>query len=85
MASDLHAYSGNPISSLRMNKEILEAIHNALAGELLRKIQDGSASATELNVARQFLKDNGIDCAPQASMPMLNLAKIMPFDEEEAA
>jgi hypothetical protein len=35
-------------------------------------------------VARQFLKDNGIDCAPEASQPMLNLAKIMPFDEEAA-
>jgi len=67
-----------------MNKQVLEQIHNALAGELLRKIQDGSATATELNVARQFLKDNGIDCAPDASQPMLNLAQIMPFDEEAA-
>jgi hypothetical protein len=67
-----------------MNKKILEQIHNALADELLRKIMDGSATATELNVARQFLKDNGIDCAPSASQPMLNLAQIMPFDEEAA-
>lgn len=68
-----------------MDKKILEQIHSALSSELLRKIQDGSATATELNVARQFLKDNGIDCAPEASQPMLNLARIMPFDEEEAA
>lgn len=67
-----------------MNKKVLEQIHNALAEELLKKIQDGSASATELNVARQFLKDNGIDCAPVSSQPMLNLAQIMPFDEEAA-
>jgi hypothetical protein len=67
-----------------LNKQLLEQIHNALAAELLRKIQDGSAVPTELNVARQFLKDNGIDCAPEASQPMLNLAKIMPFDEEAA-
>jgi hypothetical protein len=67
-----------------MNKQILEQIHTALCQELLRKIQDGSATATELNVARQMLKDNGIDCAPSASQPMLNLAKIMPFDEEAA-
>jgi hypothetical protein len=68
-----------------MDKKILEQIHTALSSELLRKIQDGSATATELNVARQFLKDNGVDCAPEASQPMLNLARIMPFDEEEAA
>jgi len=67
-----------------MNKKILEQIHNALAAELLKKIEDGTATATDLNVARQFLKDNGIDCAPDVSQPMLNLAKIMPFDEEAA-
>ena len=68
-----------------MNKHTLEQIHTALAEELLRKIADGSATATELNVARQFLKDNSIDCVVDASIPMLNLSKIMPFDEEEAA
>ena len=67
-----------------MDKKTLEAIHTALAQSLLQRIQDGSATATDLNVARQFLKDNGIDCAPDASVPMLNLAKIMPFDEEAA-
>lgn len=68
-----------------MNKDILEAIHSALAQELLQKIQNGDATPSDLSVARQFLKDNGIDAAPDASQPMLNLAKIMPFDEEEAA
>jgi len=67
-----------------LNKELLEKIHGALAQELLNKVLSGEASATELNVARQFLKDNGIDCAPGASSPMLHLAKIMPFDEEAA-
>lgn len=67
-----------------MNKETLEKIHGALAQELLNKVLSGEATATELNVARQFLKDNGIDCAPAASQPMLNLARIMPFDEEAA-
>ena len=68
-----------------MKKHTLEQIHAALAEELLRKISDGSATSSELNVARQFLKDNSIDCVVEASVPMLNLAKIMPFDEEEAA
>jgi hypothetical protein len=67
-----------------MNKETLEKIHGALAQELLNKVLSGEATATELNVARQFLKDNGIDCAPQANAPMLQLAKLMPFDEEAA-
>jgi len=67
-----------------MNKKLLEEIHNVLATTLLDKIKNGEATSTDLNVARQFLKDNGIDCVPQASEPLLNLAKIMPFDEEVA-
>jgi hypothetical protein len=67
-----------------MDRKTLEDIHTALASSLLQRIQEGTATATDLNVARQFLKDNGIDCAPDASVPMLNLAKIMPFDEEAA-
>lgn len=67
-----------------VDKKVLEAIHTALAEDLLARIRSGDATATDLNVARQFLKDNGIDCAPDVSAPMLNLAKIMPFDEEAA-
>jgi len=67
--------------------KILEQLHGAVASSLLERIQSGEANAADLNVARQFLKDNGIDASAQASEPMLNLAKIMPFDpdEEEAA
>ena len=70
-----------------MNKQILESIHSALAQELLRKIESGDATPADLSVARQFLKDNGIDGSIKNSEPLLNLAKVMPFDpdEEEAA
>jgi len=67
-----------------MNKKLLDEIHHVLAETLLDKIKSGTATSTDLNVARQFLKDNGIDCVPQVSEPLLNLAKIMPFDEEVA-
>lgn len=69
---------------MTVDKKTLEAIHTALAKDLLARIESGEATATDLNVARQFLKDNGIDCAPDVSAPMLNLAKIMPYDEEAA-
>jgi hypothetical protein len=70
-----------------MKEELLSKIHEALGHDLLRRIETGEATAAELNVARQFLKDNGVDATPKASEPLLNLAKVMPFDpdEEEAA
>ena len=48
----------------------LETLHECLAKELLGKIQSGEAKADDLNVARQFLKDNGIECIPVESNPM---------------
>lgn len=63
-------------------KEILNNLHNLLAQELTEKIQSGQATSAELNVARQFLKDNGIDGTVEQSDPLANLAKILPFAEE---
>jgi hypothetical protein len=68
--------------------ELLKQLHNALGKELLARIESGECAPGDLNVARQFLKDNGIDGTVKSSQPLLNLAKIMPFDadlEEEAA
>jgi hypothetical protein len=70
-----------------MMDEILKLLHEGVGRALLERIQSGEANAADLNVARQFLKDNGIDASIRASEPLLNLAKVMPFDpdEEEAA
>lgn len=67
--------------------ELLKLLHEGVGRALLERIQSGEANAADLNVARQFLKDNGIDASLRSSEPLLNLAKVMPFDpdEEEAA
>jgi hypothetical protein len=64
-------------------KELLEALHTTLIGTLLDKIKSGEATAAELSVARQLLKDNGIDVAAEASQPILKLHEAMPFDPAE--
>lgn len=68
-------------------EDLLKQLHEGVGRALLERIQSGEANAADLNVARQFLKDNGIDASVRASEPLLNLAKVMPFDpdEEEAA
>jgi len=65
-----------------MNEEVLKKIHNALCSDLLTKIQSGEASSADLSVARQFLKDNGIDCAAGEGTAIHNLALSLPFDED---
>ena len=50
----------------------------------MARLQSGEATASELNVIRQFLKDNNIDCSEQASDPLKNLAKTLPFEDPDA-
>lgn len=68
-------------------KDIGEQLHALLAKELVRRIKDGEATATDLNVARQFLKDNGIDSTvgETTNNPLANLIENLPFDETDEA
>jgi len=65
-----------------LNEEVLGSIHEALANELLSRIKNGEATPTDLNVARQLLKDNNITVTPAAGNPLLNIAEELPYDAE---
>ena len=62
-----------------MDDKVLSDLYNALASELLGRIRSGEANAAELNVARGFLKDNGIDATPTQSEPLADLVASLPF------
>ena len=62
--------------------EILEQLHIETAQELLTKVRSGTAKASDLNVARQFLKDNGIEGFPIDNSPLKALADELPVDEK---
>ncbi len=54
-------------------------LHSKLTDKLLEKIRDPEVKASDLNVARQFLKDNNIDCVPTENNSMAKLAEELPF------
>ena len=58
--------------------ELLEHLHTVLIQELLDKVKSGDAKPGDLNVARQLLKDNGIECIPTANNPMEDLMSSLP-------
>ena len=66
-----------------IDDKILGDIHSALSQELLNRIKDGEATPTDLNVARQLLKDNNITVTPAAGNPLLNIAEELPYDSAE--
>ena len=53
-------------------------LHKTLAENLLLRIQDPGAKSADLNVARQFLKDNGIDALPVEGSPLSDLVATLP-------
>ena len=63
-----------------MSNKKLKELHAVLAEKLLQKVKDPDATASELNVARQFLRDNGIDAVPTEGSPLQRLAEELPFD-----
>jgi len=65
-----------------LNEELLGSIHAALTEELLNRIQTGVATPTDLNVARQMLKDNNITVTPASGSPLLNILDELPYDEK---
>lgn len=65
------------------SQSALEALHAALAESLAAKIASGEATASDLNVARQFLKDNGIDAVPREGSPLDHLKNSLPFQSSE--
>ena len=62
--------------------EKLEGLHGALTDVLLDLVKSGNAKASDLNVARQFLRDNGIDAVPTEDNPLGKLLEELPFDEK---
>ena len=64
------------------SQDILEALHSSLATELSQRIKSGEATAADLSVARQFLKDNGIDAFATNDSPLQQLVDSLPFDTD---
>ena len=63
--------------------KVLDDLHTELATTLLDKVRSGTAKASDLNVARQFLRDNGIAGVPVENSPLKGLMDDLPFTEEE--
>ena len=62
--------------------KVLHELHIELAQTLLDRVRSGEAKASDLNVARQFLKDNGIEGLPVENTPLKDLVDELPFEEE---
>ena len=67
------------------SEEIMDMLHQELAQSLLAKVRSGEATAADLNVIRQFLKDNHISAIPKEDSPLKNLVDELPFTGDEGS
>ena len=63
---------------MNMTDTNLRDLHGLLADELANRIRSGEAAPSDLNVARQFLKDNGIESLPVDDSPLKSLLETLP-------
>jgi hypothetical protein len=62
----------------------LGELHGLLARTLAENIKSGEATPAHLNVARQFLRDNNIECLGTNNEDIKSLVEELPFDETPA-
>ena len=60
----------------------LHSLQNILIDEFIVRIESGQATPSDLNAARQLLKDNGIHAQLKSNNPLANLVAGLPFDDE---
>lgn len=61
----------------KASTSLLEQLHNAVAAELLERVQNGEASAADLGAAIKMLKDNNITAVVEDNAALSELqAKI---------
>lgn len=66
----------------RASREALGELHGALADILTDRLRSGEATASDMNVARQFLKDNGIEALIEKSDKLQGLLDSLPDLED---
>ena len=61
--------------------ERLHTMQGLLIDEFIRRIESGEATPSDLNAARQLLKDNGIHAQIKNDNPLLKLVENLPFED----
>lgn len=65
-------------------QEVLEELQLSTVNELLERIKSGAATAAELGVARNLLRDNNMQVKATGKSPLEKMRENLPaFDEED--
>lgn len=68
-----------------MTDDVFQRLHEELTKQLLSRIAEGTATAADLNVARQWLNDNKVAADPRRNTGLKRLDEsitALPFDAD---
>lgn len=68
-----------------MSEDVFRQLHTELTKELLARVKNGTATASDLNVARQWLNDNHVAADPAKNTGLKQLGEAitsLPFDAD---
>lgn len=62
----------------------LHGLFDTLADTLAKRLKEDSCSSADLNIARQFLRDNNVTATnPRGNPKLSNLVDNLPYDDAE--
>lgn len=62
-----------------MKEEKLSRLWDLTVDRLIERLESGEASSQDINVARQMLRDHGVNVADVDESPIADLSKVLPF------
>ncbi|TAJ97157.1 MAG: hypothetical protein EPO41_03965 [Reyranella sp.] len=68
-----------------MSDDVFQQLHEELTKQLLERVKNGTATAADLNVARQWLNDNKVAADPRRNAGLKKLDETiadLPFDAD---
>ncbi|MCG7628398.1 hypothetical protein MHM88_11320 [Epibacterium sp. MM17-32] len=67
----------------RATEELLASLHGKMAEAMQKRLESDDLTASDLNVIRQFLKDNGINSDGASDPKLKSLADDLPEDLDD--
>tara|TARA_R110002020_G_scaffold103952_1_gene243562 strand:+ start:645 stop:851 length:207 start_codon:yes stop_codon:yes gene_type:complete len=62
-----------------MKEEKLSRLWDLTVDQLITRLESGEASSQDINVARQMLRDHGVNVEDVGESPIADLSNILPF------
>jgi len=62
-----------------MKEEKLRRLWDLTIDRLIERLESGEASSQDINVARQVLRDHGVNVEDVSESPIADLSRVLPF------